>query len=90
MLVVVSPVHGQDLPRVSRYDVGNYYREARMQMQFNEILSTINTRVALRPPEHVPSPSDTVAAWIASRSQLKRVISRAICFIWSLIITVLS
>ena len=66
MLAVVSPVYGQGLPHVSRYDVGNFYREARMQMQFNEMLSTINARVALRPPEHVPSPSDTIAAWIAS------------------------
>ncbi len=66
MLMVAVPVQGQDLPLVSRYDVGKVYREARMKMQFDKILSTINVRVAPRPVEHVPSPSDTVGSWIAS------------------------
>jgi hypothetical protein len=68
ILAAVSPANGQTLPRVSRYDVGKVYREARMQMQFDEILSKVNTRVPVRRPEHVPSPSDTVTLWIARLS----------------------
>ena len=67
-LAMVAPVYGQDLPYVSRKEVGKVYRDARFQKQYHKILQTAEMRMTPRPPEHIASPADTIGAWLARQA----------------------
>jgi hypothetical protein len=67
-MLAAVPVYGQNPPYVSRHDLPKFYREAQLQMQFDQILSRVKPGLQALPPMHLASPADTVALWIARQA----------------------